>query len=156
MGTARHRGVAVLEREIGEDLAQFADVGLDQVDGVAKLESDGGIHDVLRGCSPVNIASGIATHRDELINQRQNRITDDFSLVSHVVEVDALDPGLAGDYISGIDRDHADASLGLGKRNFSVDIALDQRAIREQLAHRRRPEGIAEQNGIDNGACERR
>ena len=78
--------------------------------------------------------------RCELVHQRQNRIADDFSFAPHMVEIDALDPGLAGDGVSGIIGNHADASLRPGKRYFDVDIALHQCAIRKEFAHRLRPE----------------
>ena len=118
----------------GQDLAQFADVGVDAVERIAHLERDGGVHDVLRGGAPMDVAAGFAAHRDELVHERQDRIADDVGLVAHVIEVDALDLRLACDDLGRLGRNHADTRLGLGERDFGIDVALDQRASRRTSA----------------------
>jgi hypothetical protein len=145
----------MLGSQIGQDAAQRADVRIDAVQRIAHLQRDGGVHDVLRGRAPVDVAPGLAAHRHELVHQRQDRVADDVGLLAHVVEVDALDSRFAGDGGGRLGRDHADARLGLGQRDLDVDVALHERAVGKHLAHRLGAEGVAEQGGIDDGAGRR-
>jgi hypothetical protein len=147
-----HRRVAVLVRQIGQDAAQLADVCVDEVDRGADLQHVGRVHDVLRGGTPMDVAAGLAGHRDQLVHQRQDRVADDVGFLTHVIEVDAIQPRLAGDHVGCFGRDHTAARFGARQSNFDFDVAPDQSAVREDLAHARCAEGIAEQDGVDDGA----
>jgi hypothetical protein len=76
-------------RQVGQDAAQLADVGVDDGQRVAHLQHVGAVHDVLGRRAPVHVAPGLAAHLDQLVHQRQDRVADDVGLVAHVVEVDA-------------------------------------------------------------------
>jgi hypothetical protein len=147
-----HRRVAVLLRQVGQDAAQFADVRFDHVDRGADLQHVGRVHDVLRGRTPVDVAAGVAGHRDQLVHQRQDRVADDVGFLAHVVEVDAVQSRLPRNHVGRFGRDDAAARFGAGQCHLDLDVASDQRAVGEDLAHGRGAEGIAEQDGIDDGA----
>ena len=100
----------------------------------------------------MHVAARLAAHGHELVHQRQDRVADDVGLLAHVLEVEALDAGFTGDDGGGLGGNHADARLGLGQRDLDVDVALHQRAVGEDLAHRLGAEGVTEQCRVDDGA----
>ena len=151
MGAARHRRVAIALREIGKDAAQRGNIGFDDLKAGADLQDHGGIHDVLRGRAPMHIASGVAALFHHLVHQRQDRIADDIGLLAKQVEIQRRDVGPLGDLVGRLRRDHAAARLGLRQRDLDLGVAGDQAEIRKHLAHGRRPEGVAEQDGIEDG-----
>jgi DNA-binding GntR family transcriptional regulator len=118
----------------------------------AHLQHVGGVHDVLRRRAPVHVATGLAAHLHHLVHERQDRVADDVGLLPHVIEVDAVELRLACDRVGGLDRDHAAARLGAGERDLDLDVALDQRAVGQDLAHAFGAESVAEQDEVDDGA----
>ena len=55
-------------------------------------------------------------------------------------------------HVGGIRGDHSAARFGAGEGDFDLDVAGDQRAVREDLAHARCTEGIAKQDRVDDSA----
>ena len=151
MGAARHRRVAIALREIGKDAAQRGDIVFDDLKAGADLQDHGGIHDVLRGRAPMHIAAGVAALFHHLVHQRQDRIADDIGLLAQQIEIQRRDVGPLRDLVRGLRRNHAAARLGLRQRDLDLGVAGDQAEIRKHLAHGRRAEGVAEQDGIEDG-----
>jgi hypothetical protein len=151
MGAARHRGVAVALREAGENAAQRGDVSFDDLQARAQLQDQGGVHDVLRGCAPMHIAAGLAALLHHLMHQRQDRIADDIGLAAQFLEIERGCVGPLRNRLRRILRNHAAARLGPGQRDLDLDITGDQARVGKHLAHGRRAEGVAKQNGIEDG-----
>ena len=87
---ARHRRVAVALGEAGKDYTQVVQLRLDQRERIADLEDDAGVHDVLRGRAPMDVASGFAAHLSELVHERQDRIADDLRFVPQEIEIEGI------------------------------------------------------------------
>ena len=71
----------------------------------------------------------------ELLDQWQDRITDDLRALGQAGHIDAIDRGDCGNRVGGVLGDEADLGLSRGKRDFNVEIALQQGAVAEDLAH---------------------
>src|SRR4029078_5861690 len=134
-----------------EDAAQGYDIALDDLQAGADLQDHGGVHDVLRGRAPMHVAASVAALLRHLVHQRQNRIADDIGLAAQQVEVERRDIRSFGDLLRGLNRYHAAARFGLGKLYLDFVVTRDQAEIRKHLAHRRRTEGVAEQDGVEDG-----
>ena len=124
---------------------------LDDLKAGADLQDHGSVHDVLRGRAPMHVAAGVAALLRHLVHQRQDRIADDIGLAAQQVEIERRNIGSFGDLLGGLRRDHAAARLGLRQRNLDLGVARDQAEIGKHLAHRRRAEGVAEQDGVEDG-----
>jgi hypothetical protein len=66
MGSPGHRRIAVQAGEIGQGAHDIGELGFDQRDRLAQLQHGRGIHDVLGGSAPVQIAAGFAEPLGEL------------------------------------------------------------------------------------------
>jgi hypothetical protein len=151
MCAARHRRVAIAAGEIGEDTTQRGDILLDDPEPRPHLEHDRGIHDVLCGRAPMQVTAGLAALPGDLVHQRQDRIADNVGLAAEQIEIQRRDVGLSSDVLRRLRWDHAAARLRLGQRDLDFGIARDQAEVGKHLAHPRRAESIAEQNGVENG-----
>ena len=151
MGAPGHRRVAITRGEIGQDTAECSDIRLDDLEAGADLQDYGGIHDVLRGRTPMHITASVAALLYHLVHQRQDRITDNVGFAAQQVEIEGRDVGAISDFLGGFDRDHSAARFGLGQRDLDFGIARDQAEIRKHRAHRRRAEGVAKQDGVEDG-----
>ena len=151
MGAARHRRVAMAPREIGEDAPQIGDIHFDDLQPRAQLQHHRGVHDVLGSRAPMHVTAGLAALFCHLMDQRQDRVADDIGLAAQQIEIERRDVGTLGDFRRGFRRDHAAARLGFCKCDLDLDVARDQAEIRKHLAHGRRAEGVAEQDGIEDG-----
>ena len=127
------------------------DIGFDDFKPGADLQDHGGIHDVLRGRAPMHVAAGVAALFHHLVHQRQDRIADDIGLLAKQVEIQRRDVGPLGDLFGRLCRNHAAACLGFCQRDLDLGVARDQAEIRKHLAHGRRSERVAEQDGIEDG-----
>ena len=131
--------------------AQRGDIVFDDFQPVAQLQHQGGVHDVLRGRAPMHVAAGLAALSCDLLHQRQDRIADDIGLAAQQIEVERGNLGPSRDRLRRLRRDHGAARLGLRQRDFDLGVARDQAKIGKHLAHGGRAEGIAEQDGIEDG-----
>jgi hypothetical protein len=149
MSAAGHRRDAVKVRETGKNLAQLANIGLDHVEGIAHLQGNGRVHDVLGGRAPVQIAACLAALLGDLMHQRQDRIADNVGLTAQQIEIQRRHIGPFRDLLRGVPRNHATARLGFCQRDLDLGIPGNQAEVRKHLAHRRSAEGIAEQDGVE-------
>jgi len=99
----------------------------------------------------MQVAAGLAALFGELMHQRQDRIADEIGLAAEQVEIERRDIRPFRDRLRRLRRDHAAACLGFGQRDLHLGIAGDQADVGKQLAHRRRAEGVAKQQGVENG-----
>jgi hypothetical protein len=111
--------------------------------------------DILRGRAPMQITAGLAALPGELMHQRQDRIADDIGLAAQQVEIERRDIGPFRDRLRRLRRDHAAARLGFRQRDLHLGIARYQADVGEHFAHGRRAEGIAKQDGVENGGRSR-
>src|SRR6266481_6041556 len=79
VGPARHRGIAVLPRQVCEAIAQLLKIAVDDIKRGSKLEHIGGVHDVLRRGPPMHVTPRLTGSFRKLMGKRQNRVTDDLS-----------------------------------------------------------------------------
>ena len=99
----------------------------------------------------MHVAAGIAALFCDLLHQRQDRIADDIGLTAQQIEIERGNIGASRDRLRRLRRDHPASRLRLRERDFDLGIARDQAKIGKHLAHGRRAEGIAEQDGIKDG-----
>jgi len=129
--------------------------GIRTGEALADLQDDSGVHDVLRGRAPMHIATGLAALLGKLVHQGKDRIADDIGLTAKQIEIEPRGIGLFGDLLRRSLRDHAATRLRFRQRDLDLGIARDQAHVGEHLAHARRAERIAKQNGVEHG-CRRR
>jgi hypothetical protein len=79
------------------------------------------------------------------------RIADDIGFAAEKIEVECRNVGTPGDFLGGFRRDHAAARLGFCKCDLDFDVARDQAEVRKHLTHGRGAEGVAEQDGVEDG-----
>ena len=127
------------------------EVLLDHHQGLAHLQHDGGVHDVLGRGTPVHVAPGLAAHLHQLVHERQDRVADDVGLVPQEIEVELVDLRAGGDLLGGFGRDHPTACLGACQRHLDLDVARDQGVVGEDLPHARGAERVAEQDAVEDG-----
>ena len=99
----------------------------------------------------MHVAAGLATLPCDLLHQRQDRIADDISLAAQQIEIERGNLGPSRDRLRRLRRDDGAARLGLRQRNLDLGVARDQAKIGKYRAHGGRAEGIAEQDGIEDG-----
>jgi hypothetical protein len=90
VGTAGHWSIAVAASEIGEDAPQLSDVFVQHRQSIPDLQDDGRVHDVLGCRTPVDVAPRIAAHFDQLVNERQDWVPDDFGFMSQQIKVQCI------------------------------------------------------------------
>src|SRR4051812_36984030 len=153
VGATGHRRIAVLLRQVSEDGAQRRDIFLDYLETGADPQHVRRVHDVLGGGAPVHVATGVAALFYELMHERQDRIADDVGLVAQEVEVERGGVGLGRDLLGRFGRDDTAARLGTRQRDLHFNVARDQGVVGKDLAHAWGAEGIAKQDGVENGGC---
>ena len=150
-----HRRVAIPFRQISEDAAQRGDIGFDDFEPLAHLQDHGGVHDVLRGRAPMDVAAGFTALLHHLMHQRQDRIADIVGLAAQQIEIERRHIRASGDLFGRLGRDHAAARLGPRQRDLDLGIAGNQRVVGKHLAHLRCAEDVAEKDGVQDGGGSR-
>jgi hypothetical protein len=145
VGAAGHGRIAIALGEAHEDAANLSEVGVDRRQGVADLQHDGRVHDVLRCRTPMDVAPRFAAHPAELMHERQDRIADELGLLSQQVEVERLGLRTHRDLLRCVGRDHAAAPLGARERHLDLHVARNQGALVEDLPHARGPERVTKE-----------
>ena len=147
---AGHRRVAVTAREFGQDASQLTEILLDDLETIADLQDDRGVHDVLGGRPPVDVAPGLTALLHHLMDERQDRIAYDVGLLAQEVEVEGGHVSAACDLLGGLCRTHAATRLVLSERDLDLGVASDERVIGEHRPHLRGAEGVAEQDRVED------
>ena len=150
MRAAGHHGVAMLPGERGQALVERGKIGLDEGERVPDLQDGGGVHDVLGGGAPVDVAAGLAALLGELVHDADDGVADEIGLGLQLGDVDGVRARQPLDGRGGVLGDDADAGLRGRQRHLDLDVARDRRSIAEDRAHGRRAERIAEDVGIEN------
>ena len=99
----------------------------------------------------MHVAAGLAALLRHLMHQRQDRIADIVGLLAQEIEIERRNVGMRRDRFGRISGNDAAFRLGLRQRDLDLDVAADQRVVGKHLAHARCTEGVAEQDGVDNG-----
>jgi hypothetical protein len=99
----------------------------------------------------MHITAGLATLLHHLVHQGQDRIADDIGLAPQQIEIKSRNVGPLCNFVGRLRRNHAAARLCLRQRNLDLGIARDQAEVREHFAHVRRAEGVAKQDGVEDG-----
>ena len=101
---------------------------------------------------PMDVAPSLARGLGQLMDKRQNRVTDDLGFLPQFVEVD--DNGLRG-CTNGLRRglrDDTGAGLSPGQRRLGFQISSNKCLIAEHRAHFGGTEHIAKERGIEDSA----
>src|SRR3546814_10901726 len=70
--------LAIGAGEVAQHLGQAGELAFDEVERRAKLQDDGGVHDVLSGGAPMAVfAEAVAAGLHDLLHQRQNGINSE-------------------------------------------------------------------------------
>ena len=150
MRAAGHHRAAKSLGEFRERAIDRGEVALDDRQGRLDLQHNGGIHDVLRGRTPVQIAPGRAALLGELGDQPDDGIADHVRGLPQLSKVDVFGAGQPLDAVGGLLRNNAEPGLDLGERHLNLDIARHRRRLGEDLAHGGRGEGVAENCRIED------
>ena len=151
VGPARHWRVAIASGQIGKNASQGIYVFLDNLQPVAHLEDDGRVHDVLGGRAPMDVASGVAALLCYLVDEGQDRIADDVSLVAQQIEVELGNVRELRDLFGRFGWNPPAPRLGAGQRDLDLGITADQCVVREDLAHPGCAESVAEKDRVEDG-----
>ncbi len=126
IAAACHRGVAIALCQGRKRVRDRNEINLDEIEGFADLQDSGGVGDVLGGGAPMTpLAEAVPAQRNELLDDRQHRITDALGLALELGEVIFGDPAMAQDFVARMLRNDAETRLGAGERRFDVEIFLD-------------------------------
>src|SRR5215218_5240554 len=87
------------------------------------------------------------------MDQRQDRVADDFGFSTELVEIDPDRFGGSLDGLRGFLRHNAETGLGAGQRDFGLDVAADQGFVGEDRPHFRGAEHVSKQDRIENRAA---
>ncbi len=86
------------------------------------------------------------------MDQRQDRIADDFRLMTKRVVID-LDGAASGvDRLGGIGRNDVQPRLRACKRRLGFEITSDQRLVGKHRPHLGGAEHVTKERGIEDGA----
>ena len=133
MRAAWHHGRPVclgLGREL---LAECVRERVDSIERTPSEEREAGIHDVLRGGSPVDEAGGVGGAFADLLEQGQDRVADGERPRAQVHEVDVLRHRDRLDDDSRLRRDDSQFGLRRRERPLHLEPRVDQRLLREEL-----------------------
>jgi hypothetical protein len=126
-------------------------VAFDDGERCADLQHGAGIHDVLGRRPPVHVAAGFAELGGKLPHQPEDRIADILGFVLECITVEHDGRRGSGDRVGGILRDHAGAPLRHRKRDFRLDVALEQIVVGEHHPHLGRAEHVLEDVAVEDG-----
>src|SRR5688572_2021147 len=90
VSTTGHRRVAVGFRQVAQRFGRLQEPPINQLQRAAKLQDGRGIHDVLGGGSPMQIASALARSIGELLDDRKYGVPYDFRLAPETVLVEHI------------------------------------------------------------------
>jgi hypothetical protein len=96
------------------------------------------------------LAKAIAAQRDDLLHDRQHRITDARGLRFQLGEIKLGNVAVAHDLLGGVLRDDSKPRLGARQRGFEVEVFLHAIFIGKHPPHRLGRENVAENDGIDD------
>src|SRR3546814_153786 len=151
MRAARHRRVAMIPGEGPQRRAYGIEPFANQRHAVADLEHGRRVHDVLCSRAPVQIPARLPRPLGKLLDDRKDRIADDFRLAAEAFEVEGMDLGGRSDTLCGIGGNEAKARLHPGQCHLDLHAARDVAAIGEDLPHPGVAERPAEDGGVERG-----
>ena len=135
-----HRRALVFSGEARQRVRQPGEVGLDQFEGRTKLQHQPGIHRVLAGCTPVDVAGRAlvlpSDQGGQRLYHRDGRIAGGRGLAAQRGQVEQFRTALRRDRRRRRFRNHAQSRLGTRERGFEIEHALQVAAIGKYLAHR--------------------
>ncbi len=153
MGAPGHRGVAIVARELGEVAAHRRQILLDQRQAGADLQHRCGIHDVLGGGAPMQIAPRLPRQLRHLADQRQDRVADGLGFFLEAREVERI--AAAGQRIGGVRdrlgrlrRNDPEPPLGARERGLDLGAAHKKSVVAKDRAHRSGAKHVGEDRGI--------
>ena len=150
VGAPGHRGVAVAPGEARQGRLYPVQFLADQIEGVAQLQNQRGVDDVLGRGTPVHVAAGIArAGLAERLDQGHDRIADQLRALADRPQIEAGDIRLRGDLLGRLGRDQPELRLGARERRLDVQHALQARLVGEHGAHRGRREQAAVDRRIE-------
>ena len=149
VGAAGHDGVAVGVGSGCQGGGDGDEFGADEVQAVAELQHDGGVHDVLGGGAPMGPAAGFGAGRaGEAADDADDGVADVADAGGEFGGVEIVDTGGGGDGGGGLGGDDAEAGLDAGEGGFDVEHALEEGALVPDRAH-----GVAAVRGCRRPGC---
>ncbi|MNS86374.1 hypothetical protein D3C72_1202760 [compost metagenome] len=156
VGPTDHRRVAVLLRQRRKRVSDVLEIRLDQCQALAHLQYRRCVGNVLGGGAPMaEFAKPIPAVRVDLVDHRDNRISDLFGLCLELNPVNLGKFAILDDLVGRFLRD--DAKLTLHFCQCSLDVQVFSRAvfIGPHFAHARVAKHVAKNAGINDGGSHR-
>ena len=134
--------------------ARRCQVPFDQREAGADLQYRSGVHDVLGGSAPMQIAPRLTRQFGHLAYEQQDRIADRLGLVLQARQVEHLAAARqrirrVRDRIGRLGRDDPEPSLGARQSRLDLDAAREKGVVAEHVAHRRGAEHVGEDRGVE-------
>ena len=104
---------------------QALQIAVDELERVAYLHHERGVHDVLTRGTPMDeFAMGFAGEPDQLLDQIHDRQTSAQSARGQFVKIEQFSTCSGGDRSSSLGRNHTELPLNLGQRDLDQEHGL--------------------------------
>lgn len=127
----RHHRRAMLACQPCEPVTEGARENVDSVKRTGANEREARVHDVLGRRTPVQVAGGGVGLLAQLLEQGQNRVTDDPRPLVQAYEIDVLGHRDRVDGGDSLTRNDPVLRLGRRKRALDLEPGADERRLRE-------------------------
>jgi hypothetical protein len=145
-GHCRGRVPLGVPRQLADQLGQRR---LDQIESGARLQDGAGVHDVLGGGAPVDVATRVSGFLCERADGRHERMLRLPHPLAQLVEVEGVRPRDLTDPRRGRPGDDAGVGFGFGESDLHVEPRLQEPARVEHGAHPSRAEHVAKQAAVE-------